>query len=149
VAILPFYIELSSIDFKVNLKFIRVLRVIRMARIFKLYHSFNVAMKLVSRVLDQSKQILLTGMLFLMVSLTVSGMAMFYCERGLWNSFTREWQLCTDQNLVVITSANAADCSTSKFQSVLDGFWWSIVTITTGTFFCLLFLSRILTVFFC
>lgn len=44
IAVLPFYIEWVTYNFYINLKFIRVFRVIRLVRIFKLHHKFHIAL---------------------------------------------------------------------------------------------------------
>jgi len=86
--------------------------------------SFIVTNKLVGRVFETSMQVLLTGFVFICVVLVVSGSSIYYCERGYYNPYQRQWITCDD-------ISPTSTCMRSGFQDVFDGLWWGLVTYVT------------------
>ena len=56
-------------------------------------------------------------MLYVMLILVISSAAMFYAERGTWNYEKKVW--INDEG------------ESSSYQSMLDGFYWGITTLST------------------
>lgn len=56
-------------------------------------------------------------LVFLFLFLLLSSTAMYYAERGTWNASTQQWE--------------REDKLRSPFQSIPEGFYWSMTTLTT------------------
>jgi len=106
VAIIPFYITLvlSQTDTNVSsLSILRVLRLVRVFRIFKLSR-YSKGLKILGYTFRASLQELGLLAFFLLIGIILFASAAYYCEEQVENT---------------------------KFESIIHGFWWAIVTMTT------------------
>lgn len=106
VAIIPFYITLilSQTDTNVSsLSILRVLRLVRVFRIFKLSR-YSKGLKILGYTFRASLQELGLLAFFLLIGIILFASAAYYCEEQEPNT---------------------------KFRSIIHGFWWAIVTMTT------------------
>eukprot|EP00003_Mantamonas_plastica_P013925 TRINITY_DN2418_c0_g1_i4.p1 TRINITY_DN2418_c0_g1~~TRINITY_DN2418_c0_g1_i4.p1 ORF type:complete len:433 (-),score=112.84 TRINITY_DN2418_c0_g1_i4:150-1448(-) len=119
-AILPYYIDLMLLGSTVGGGF-AVIRVIRLARVFRIFKVSKYARGfiLVGKAMARSTDALKLLVFLLGIAMVVFASAMFYAE----SSGTVE-DLST--HLFIY-----ADGSQSPYQSIPDGFWWALVTMTT------------------
>ncbi|XP_047138594.1 shaker-related potassium channel tsha2 isoform X2 [Hydra vulgaris] len=106
VAILPFYITIFLRSTNANvasLSILRVLRLIRVFRIFKLSR-YSKGLKILGYTFKASLQELALLVFFLAIGVVLFSSAAYFCEER-------------EQN--------------TQFQSIIHGFWWAIVTMTT------------------
>eukprot|EP00658_Telonema_sp_P-2_P047166 TRINITY_DN3571_c0_g7_i1.p1 TRINITY_DN3571_c0_g7~~TRINITY_DN3571_c0_g7_i1.p1 ORF type:complete len:534 (+),score=116.87 TRINITY_DN3571_c0_g7_i1:35-1636(+) len=128
IAITPYWIDIVLLIVTgdsngVDISFLRILRLGRAFRLVKLgKYSHGVA--LVVNALAASLDALNLFLLVLILVVVVFSSAIYYTERGTWNSYqelyyrkdpiTHEWEV-----------------HPSLFQSIPASFWWSITTLTT------------------
>ncbi|KAJ4462170.1 putative Kcna5-prov protein [Paratrimastix pyriformis] len=120
ISIGPFYVELLISAF-VSEKFMdaRVVRIIRLARVFRLFKlgRYSRALRNVARAFRKSMHALALLVFFLIIALILFSSAEYYIERGTWDAQAMKWI--------------GPDGSESPFQSIPQGFWWAITTLTT------------------
>ena len=129
VAILPFYIGLilrALTGGESAAKRLIVLRVIRLTRVFRIFKlsKYNEGVQVVWVSLSQSSDAL-SLLVFLVVLITVLfGSAMFYAEQlaAQWDEDNRTW---------VRLDYYGGPAVDHPFQSIFNGYWWCIVTVTT------------------
>uniref|UniRef100_UPI00358F30D0 voltage-gated potassium channel KCNC1-like n=1 Tax=Myxine glutinosa TaxID=7769 RepID=UPI00358F30D0 len=115
VAILPFYLEVAfSVSLPSNvakdvLGFLRVVRFVRILRIFKLTRHV-VGLRVLGHTLSASTNEFLLLIIFLALGVLIFATMIYYAEK-----------LGTDE----------ADSDGNYFQNITIGFWWAVVTMTT------------------
>ena len=100
LAILPFYLPLL---FKFDLRFIRILSISRLLRIFKM-NRYVKSMNLIWTVFRQKKMELLNTLFISVILILISSTIMYHLEN---------------------------EVQPDKFPDIVSTFWWSIATLTT------------------
>lgn len=100
MAIIPFYVP---IIIKIDLRFLRILRLTRFLRILKINRYNNSLNLLWSVIKDKKTELIITGFLTFLILLLASFL-MYYIE---------------------------GDAQPDKFPNVMASFWWAISTLTT------------------
>ena len=100
LAVLPFYLPFF---FKFDLRFIRILRTMRLLRIFKL-NRYTRALSLFIRVFYEKRNELGITLFVMFLMLLMSSTVMYYLE---------------------------SDVQPDKFPDIISTFWWSVATLTT------------------
>lgn len=100
LAIIPFYLPLF---FKFDLRFIRILSISRLVRIFKLNRYFK-SMNLIWTVFKQKRMELLNTLFVTIILILISSTIMYHLEN---------------------------EVQPDKFPDIISTFWWSIATLTT------------------
>ena len=100
LAILPFYIPMLI---KVDLRFLRVLRIARMLRVFKI-NRYTKALSLIGKVIKKKREELLVTVFITIILLILSSSIMYYIE---------------------------TDVQPDNFPNIIAAFWWGISTLTT------------------
>jgi Ion transport protein. len=116
-AILPFYLPFVT---KIDLRFIRMLRLFRFLRFLKLGRYLH-ASKLISRVIASKKEELILSLGITILLIIVASCMMYYAEH---------------------------DAQPDKFSSIPETMWWSVATLTTvgyGDVFPITILGKTLT----
>eukprot|EP00808_Paulinella_micropora_P007736 g3821.t1 len=124
-AILPFYIDLILGDSPVNLAWLRIIRLARVFRIFKL-GKYNESMQMFVRVLGRSMSALGILIFFLALEMIVVGSLIYFTEGGVW---TPPSDLYPEGAYLRPNIAGVPE--PSPFTSIPASFWWVIVTATT------------------
>lgn len=144
LSVLPFYVELAlqSLESVSAFQALRSIRLVRCLRIFRL-STYSVGMNLMVESVTHSLQPLSILSFFLFIGVVLFSSLMYYAERAscpdvkamlaagtfdayredcwlLGDGFTKSGELCCDQY------GAAYD-----FTSIVDAFWWAIVTMTT------------------
>ncbi|XP_069797922.1 voltage-gated potassium channel KCNC1-like [Narcine bancroftii] len=114
VAILPFYLELalrglSSKAARDVLGFLRVVRFVRILRIFKLTRHF-VGLRVLGHTLRASTNEFLLLIIFLALGVLIFATMIYYAER---------------------IGENPNSQNSTHFKNIPIGFWWAVVTMTT------------------
>uniref|UniRef100_A0A9J7X0W7 BTB domain-containing protein n=2 Tax=Cyprinus carpio carpio TaxID=630221 RepID=A0A9J7X0W7_CYPCA len=117
VAILPYYLEMSLSGVKSDaakdvLGFLRVVRFVRILRIFKLTRHF-VGLRVLGHTLRASVNEFCLLIIFLALGVLIFATMIYYAER---------------------MSADPQDpsgCNHTHFKSIPIGFWWAVITMTT------------------
>ncbi|GCC18308.1 voltage-gated potassium channel KCNC4 isoform X2 [Chiloscyllium punctatum] len=114
VAILPFYLELAlrgltSKAARDVLGFLRVVRFVRILRIFKLTRHF-VGLRVLGHTLRASTNEFLLLIIFLALGILIFATMIYYAER---------------------LGENPNTVSPTHFKNIPIGFWWAVVTMTT------------------
>nr|XP_033774497.1 potassium voltage-gated channel subfamily C member 4 isoform X2 [Geotrypetes seraphini] len=117
VAILPFYLELalrrlSSKAARDALGFLRVVRFVRILRIFKLTRHF-VGLQVLGHTLRASTNEFLLLIIFLALGVLIFATMIYYAER------------------IGEKSINSNGSFQTHFKNIPIGFWWAVVTMTT------------------
>jgi voltage-gated potassium channel len=99
LAILPFYLPFSALD----LRFLRVVRLLRIARLFKAGH-YSVSLDTFAKVVRKHKAELWIMVLLMFVQLVFVSSLIYFAER---------------------------DAQPEVFSSIPQSLWWGIVTLTT------------------
>eukprot|EP01063_Lacrimia_lanifica_P015206 TRINITY_DN2201_c0_g1_i1.p1 TRINITY_DN2201_c0_g1~~TRINITY_DN2201_c0_g1_i1.p1 ORF type:complete len:916 (+),score=233.97 TRINITY_DN2201_c0_g1_i1:110-2857(+) len=136
LAVLPFYIGLALGSEAGS--FADVLKICRLFRMMKFFRNFRPIEDLV-RALEKSANALLAPFVFLMACSLTTSTAMYFCERGTWDSERGKFMIlshdCQDGARATNTTLyphNPFACLVeSKFLSIPQTLWWSIVTMTT------------------
>lgn len=97
IAILPFYLSFCT----VNMTFIRILRLFRLARIFKITRYIDAFENIKNAFLKRKDELIVTSIIFLFAIL-ISSISIYFAE-----------------------------AHTGAFESVISSFWWSVITCTT------------------
>ncbi|XP_068125645.1 voltage-gated potassium channel KCNC4 [Hyperolius riggenbachi] len=117
VAILPFYLEvalnkLSSKAARDILGFLRVVRFVRILRIFKLTRHF-VGLRVLGHTLRASTNEFLLLIIFLALGVLIFATMIYYAER------------------IGAKASDPTGSSHTDFKNIPIGFWWAVVTMTT------------------
>merc|ERR1719160_1265997 len=115
ISILPFYLELVDDVVTVDLRWLRILRLINLFKVVRVSSGLNIMFRSVSR--SVSGLFLLT--FFMLQALMIFSTLMWAIERGTWDSI----KTCYVREL------DGGKCS--PYQSILLTLWWSITTMTT------------------
>jgi voltage-gated potassium channel len=100
LAILPFYLPFFGVE---DLRVLRMMRLLRLLRVFKL-NRYSRALNLVSDVLKEKGEELVTTIFFALILLLVSSTLMYYVEH---------------------------DANPTGFPNIIATLWWAVVTLTT------------------
>ena len=100
LAILPFYLPFLGIE---DLRLLRMMRLLRLLRVFKL-NRYSRALNLVSDVLKEKGEELVTTVFFALILLLVSSTLMYYIEH---------------------------ETNPDGFPNIIATLWWAVVTLTT------------------
>eukprot|EP01062_Namystynia_karyoxenos_P047565 TRINITY_DN3594_c0_g1_i1.p1 TRINITY_DN3594_c0_g1~~TRINITY_DN3594_c0_g1_i1.p1 ORF type:complete len:740 (+),score=198.58 TRINITY_DN3594_c0_g1_i1:93-2222(+) len=117
-AVLPYYVELITQGGGVNLVFLRVVRLARVFRMFKL-GQYSKPLQMVIIVLQNS-----VDAVFLLVFLLFVCVILFSSLMWLAEQHGSEWN--AEESLWFRDSGEV-----SRFQSIPDAMWWCMVTLTT------------------
>jgi len=119
LAIMPFYLSQSKLY---DLRFVRVFRIIKFMRVFKLGRYLN-ATRIISNVFKSKKEELVLCLWITLTLIVVASSLMYFIEH---------------------------DAQPEKFSSIPETMWWSVTTLTTvgyGDVYPITGLGRILTAF--
>ena len=100
LAILPFYLPFLGVE---DLRLLRMMRLLRLLRVFKL-NRYSRALNLVSDVLKEKGEELITTVFFALILLLVSSSLMYYVEH---------------------------ESNPDGFPNIIATLWWAVVTLTT------------------
>jgi voltage-gated potassium channel len=100
LAILPFYLPFFGVE---DLRLLRMMRLLRLLRVFKL-NRYSRALNLVSDVLKEKGEELVTTLFFALILLLVSSTLMYYVEH---------------------------EANPNGFPNIIATLWWAVVTLTT------------------
>ena len=100
IAILPFYLPFLGVN---DLRLLRMMRLLRLLRVFKL-NRYSRALNLVSDVLKEKGEELVTTLFFALILLLVSSTLMYYIEH---------------------------EINPNSFPNIVASLWWAVVTLTT------------------
>ncbi|XP_016397686.1 potassium voltage-gated channel subfamily C member 1-like isoform X2 [Sinocyclocheilus rhinocerous] len=117
VAILPYYLELSLTGVKSEaakdvLGFLRVVRFVRILRIFKLTRHF-VGLRVLGHTLRASVNEFCLLIIFLALGVLIFATMIYYAER------------------ISADPQDPSGCNHTHFKSIPIGFWWAVITMTT------------------
>jgi hypothetical protein len=115
LSVLPFYLELVDAVVTVDLRWLRILRLINLFKVVRVSSGLNIMFRSVSR--SVSGLFLLT--FFMFQALLIFSTLMWALERGTWD----EIKDCYVRDL------DGGKCS--PYQSILLTLWWAITTMTT------------------
>jgi hypothetical protein len=133
VSILPFYVMLMLHQEMVDT---RVLRIIRLVRIFK-FGRYYEPLLLITSTFSRSIFSLCLCVFFMVVGIIFFATLLWFLEKGTWSHsfqcYRRE--LCTTAERGSWSSERGCflftDAACSPFQSIPTAFWWAITTMTT------------------
>eukprot|EP00931_Biecheleriopsis_adriatica_P075591 TRINITY_DN49417_c0_g1_i1.p1 TRINITY_DN49417_c0_g1~~TRINITY_DN49417_c0_g1_i1.p1 ORF type:complete len:716 (+),score=112.87 TRINITY_DN49417_c0_g1_i1:61-2208(+) len=155
LSVAPFWAEMaissngdtSSGEQVEELSVLRILYVVRVARIFKLGRAlnadlgqFNEVQDLFRTVMKNASPAILMTFLLIVVALFFFGTFIWFCERGRW--VTKDdpvyqglvaglRQESDEQGAFIRLGSDGRTEELSPFESIPSAFWWTIVTITT------------------
>lgn len=148
LAILPFWLQVSM-SMAVSedaLREMEVLRVLRLFRIFKLGR-YSSGMRLMGEALGKSSQALSVLMFFLCIGVILFSSALYNVERiscpqrkelAAMNATQKYIEECMEEWAGGFSATYGLCCdehdSPNDFPSIIETFWWSIVTMTTVGF---------------
>jgi hypothetical protein len=115
MSVMPFYLELVDDVVTVDLRWLRILRLINLFKVVRVSSGLNIMFRSVSR--SVSGLFLLT--FFMFQALLIFSTLIWALERGTWNEF----KACYVREL------DGGKCS--PYQSILLTLWWAITTMTT------------------
>jgi len=115
MSVMPFYLELVDDVVTVDLRWLRILRLINLFKVVRVSSGLNIMFRSVSR--SVSGLFLLT--FFMLQALLIFSTLIWAIERGTWN----EYKACYVREL------DGGKCS--PYQSILLTLWWAITTMTT------------------
>ena len=115
----PFYLEIL-LPSTPSLTFLRVLRLLRMTRVVRLAKSMK-GLVILTTAIEKSMQPLASLAVIFCVWIVFCSSIMFYCEQGEWSFESGRYERTTFLGAVEET----------PFQSIVDTFWWMVVTMTT------------------
>jgi hypothetical protein len=133
VSILPFYVMLL---FHQEMVDTRILRIIRLVRIFK-FGRYYEPLLLITSTFSRSIFSLCLCVFFMAVGIIFFATLLWFIEKGTWSHsfqcYRRE--LCTTPERGSWSSEHGCfmftDAACSPFQSIPTAFWWAITTMTT------------------
>jgi hypothetical protein len=115
MSVLPFYLELVDDVVTVDLRWLRILRLINLFKVVRVSSGLNIMFRSVSR--SVSGLFLLT--FFMFQALLIFSTLMWALERGTWD----------DYKACYVRELDGGKCS--PYQSILLTLWWAITTMTT------------------
>jgi len=118
-AILPWYIGKAypgGGDSAKGLAVLRVLRLTRVLRIFKMSRNFQ-GLLLLIKTFQKSATALLMLCFFVAICLILFATLVFESEKGAWDEYRMQWI--------------RADGTQSPFESIPESMWWTIITMCT------------------
>ena len=118
LAVLPLYLEavMHSEDASGATNAVNILRTLRVLRILKIARYFS-SIKLITNALSMSTTPLLMALFLALLGNLLFASGIYYIERGEWS-----------QEQMLYLKANGRP---SEFQSIIDGLWWSMITVAT------------------
>jgi len=124
VAILPFYVGLVT-DTQSSVSVIRILRLGRMMRVFKV-GKYNVGTRLLVETIKESIPALSLLTFFTLLLVVLFGSLVFFAEGG-------QYTISTDypEGAYLRTNVLANGQEESPFRSIIVSCWWVLVTMTT------------------
>merc|ERR1719482_1360762 len=133
VSVLPFYVMLI---FHQDMVDTRILRIIRLVRIFK-FGRYYEPLLLITSTFSRSIFSLCLCVFFMVVGIIFFATLLWFLEKGTWSHsfqcYRRE--LCTSPVRGSWSSERGCfvftDTACSPFQSIPTAFWWAITTMTT------------------
>eukprot|EP01063_Lacrimia_lanifica_P007655 TRINITY_DN14928_c0_g1_i1.p1 TRINITY_DN14928_c0_g1~~TRINITY_DN14928_c0_g1_i1.p1 ORF type:complete len:601 (+),score=192.92 TRINITY_DN14928_c0_g1_i1:124-1926(+) len=128
-AVVPFYVNLmmgltGAGDGGANeLIILRVIRLTRVFRVFKL-SKYNEGVQVVAISLRESTDAISLLMFLLVLTVVLFGSGVYFAEQGAatWDADNREW---------IRNEEYGGPNVTHHFESLPQGFWWCLVTVTT------------------
>ena len=99
IAILPFYLELLAEG--IAIPGLSVLRVTRLARVFRLLKVSKDSLSLLGETMARSARPLYILGFLLAISLVMFSSVMYYAERGVWDTTQGKWMRTVGQGLTV------------------------------------------------
>jgi len=146
LTVLPYWIELVFDSERANLPWLRIFRLLRVSRVFKLFRLLNSdlgqlsdANHLLAAVLRQAFPAFLMTLVLVLSALVVFSVLMYTVERGEWypRSVMEDIELWSsgtvirlDQGHFVRTRPDGT-LELSPFDSIPAAAWWTLATITT------------------
>lgn len=122
VAIAPYYVNLvSPVDVGGSLTILRVLRLARVLRLFKMSRRME-GVQILASTMYTAMDALGFLAFFLLLAIILFGSIIFFCEAGEYNRVTGEFER---------PSVIGNSMEVSPFKSIPHAFWWTIVTMTT------------------
>jgi hypothetical protein len=131
VAIIPYYIELSSGSTANRPSGLVVLRAVRLARIFRVIRvaKYGEAMSVVVKALKASSQVLWVLCLNLLLGVVIFSAIMYNAESSRWNPQERIYERVKTR--IWIDDEWRDQWEPTPFHSIPATFWWAFVTCTT------------------
>jgi voltage-gated potassium channel len=120
IAIIPFYLALFGNALNIDLRFVRILRLVRFMRVLKLAR-YSKAMQNILRVINKKKADILVALSIVILLVLLSSSLLYFIEH---------------------------DAQPEKFSSIPESMWWAICTLTTvgyGDIFPITWLGKIIT----
>lgn len=99
LAIAPSFLPFWTID----LRFLRLVRILRLFKIIRL-NKYNKALSIIGKVIAKEKELLVSVLVLVLITLFCSGALMYYVEH---------------------------EAQPDVFSNMLSSFWWALVSITT------------------
>jgi len=155
LAILPFYIWVAVRSFKLA-KALGVLRIVRLVRLFRIFKlgRYSVGLQLMAEALQNSSQALWVLSFFMCIGILLFSSAVYYVEkiacpdagdlRGMphrdfhanstlteWDRYVGDCRVSTDGKHATHGLCCDEHGSPRDFPSIVEAFWWAIVTMTT------------------
>lgn len=121
LAIAPFYVNLVASAGIGNMSWIRILRVARVLRMFKV-SKYTRGLQMMVRTLQASSNALYLLVFMLLLGVVLFGSLLFFAEVGEWNSEKKIWER---PNVI------GDDVEESPFASIPAALWCILVTFTT------------------
>lgn len=125
VAILPFYVTLANPDSDTSLSFIRVLRLFRVVRAFKMNASSGVT-NLIIKTVQESMQVIVLLLFFSAMIILIFGSIIFDVEMG-----TYVYNADYPSGAYIHRDTETGDDYKSPYTSTLVGMYWAVITMTT------------------
>lgn len=108
-----------------------VLRLIRLTRVFRAFHTIRGPAIVIARTIQQSTKALYVLAFNLMLGIVIAGSLMWLAEGGDWDRDTHSYLRVTGETWNPATQQMDKDEAESPFLSIPHAFWWAIVTATT------------------
>lgn len=124
LAVLPFYLELVLFPSKPYLTVLRFFRTIRIVRIFKMSRYFQGLFALGRALAASAGELLLLSLM--LATFVVLFSSLIYFTDADWCLKQCAEEQDPDECLVTCKAANP-----NSFDSVVQGFWWSLITMST------------------
>jgi hypothetical protein len=100
---MPYFMQLTNLDASAKFSFLRIIRLVRVFRVFKLARHFK-GLQILARTLKASFNELMLLVFFLVIGVVLFSSCVYFLE---------------------------LDHAKTDFNSIPDGFWYAIITMTT------------------